>query len=93
MSRRGRICGLVSCIAVGSLALLTGLSNDRFIHDRHAQRAFLEWQHDPTPETEKAWNAARDAAMARDLKFKMVSFGIAAGFGIAAWRLWRNLGA
>jgi hypothetical protein len=71
------------------IAIVTGLGNDMYRHDRRAIRTFSEWQERPTAETEHAWQEARDAAMARDMKFKGICFGVAALFALAAWRCHR----
>jgi hypothetical protein len=71
------------------MAIVTGLGNDRYQHDRGAIRALSEWQVHPTAETEHAWQEARDAAMARDMRFKGICLGVAALFALAAWRCHR----
>jgi hypothetical protein len=87
--RRLLIAGVVVGALASFTAAMTAITNDLYHHDGKAARAFFTWRENPTAENERAWHAARDAAMVRDLKFKSVCAGVALLSGFAAWRCHR----
>jgi hypothetical protein len=76
-------------LVLGSLAALAAITNDLALHDRHAMRAFFQWQRNPTPETETAWHEARRRALIRDTTFKAICFGMTVICFALGWKMTR----
>ena len=91
-SKRSLIAfGFIAAVIVAAAAAVIGIANEPYRHDRRAMRAFFEWKANPTGDNEGRWRQARDQAMARNIRFKVICFGLAALSGLTAWHLRRRL--